>query len=194
VSSPLEVRTIGPNTYRLVIDAIRVPGATVGQTLVCVSGPGGVLEFRPGAGGGGGGGGGGIPPGTFFPETITLPIVGGDLEPQPGDPWFVVGAISFVPTAHTIPGAASTTFSFTGIGQTTRLGLYGDLDLYDLANTTSLGTMSLEGPGWYGGAVVVTPTTPTTLLLRARARPVGAAAPGDFFNLRGATLGITNTF
>lgn len=56
MSSPLEVRTIGPNTYRLVIDAIRIPGATAGQTLVCSVGPGGVLEFRPGAGGGGGGG------------------------------------------------------------------------------------------------------------------------------------------
>lgn len=189
---PLELRGLSPASLRLNVDAIRIPGATAGQALVAVVGPDGRVEFRPGAGGGGGGGG--IPPGTYFPETITLPIVGGDLEPQPGDPWFVVGAISFVPSAHTIPGAASTAFSFTGIGQTTRLGLYGDLDLYDLANTTSLGSMSIEGPGWYGGVVVVTPTTPTTLLLRARARPAVAAAQGDFFNLRGATLGITNTF
>jgi len=145
--------------------------------------------------GGGGGGGGGIHPGTFFPEVIALPIVGGDLEPQDGDPWFDVGAYSLTPSAHEIPGADTTTVSFTAIGQTTRSGLYGDLRLYDLTHSAVLAGMSFNGAGWSSGTGVVTmPPGAALLMVQARARAPGGVLVGDFFNLRGAHLHIVNTF
>lgn len=176
--------------FALRVQAIEVPGATVGQVLKAVN-SGGRVEFIPQAGGAGG-----IPPGTHFTTPVPFNLATPDLTVQGGDPWFDMGVMSVVPSALSVPGA-TTTASFTAMGQVTRGGglLFGDVRLYDMTNAVTLAGMSLSDNFYNGGTGVVTlPGGPFIAVVQARLRVPSGALPGDVFNLRGAVLTISNTF
>lgn len=135
--------------------------------------------------------------GFALPTPIPFTLASPDLAPQPADPWFDQGVILFDPALYAYLGAASQTLALFAAGQVTRGAgaLFGDVQLYDLTNLAVLATLLFGTVGYSNqGQGFVMPASPVLLLVRSRCRAPAGTIPGDFLNLRGASIQIANTF